>query len=103
MPEERSAAGKQVEQVIPATPAGGPVKTRPSTETVQKERDKQAEKDDPNTVYEINVTQWGHDENRFVRGQLVARADIPEGYDFKSARENGTLIPSTVSLAELRK
>lgn len=87
----------------PAIPSSQPVQVRPSRDALEAARLKAAKSDDPDTVYEVNVSQWGHDDNRYVRGQLLMASDVPAGYDFAAAKRNETVIPSTVSAAEYRK
>lgn len=99
-PENKGQVAKISETTLPSV---NPVVVRPSKDVLEAARLKAAKNDDPDTVYEVNVSQWGHDDDRFVRGQLVMREDIPEGYDFKHARLTETLVASTISAADYRK
>lgn len=90
-------------QESPAIPSAQPVQVRPSKNAIEAARLRAAKDDDPDTVYEVNVSQWGHDDNRFVRGQLVMRSDVPAGYDFEFAKRVGAIIPSSISKADYQK
>jgi hypothetical protein len=108
MPEEvkpgtGATPALKVQEHAPTTPSPAQVKVRPSRDVIEKTRAGLAQTDDPDTVYEVSVSQWGHDDNRYVRGQLVMRADVPENYDFGAARRNGTLTPTTISKADYIK
>jgi hypothetical protein len=104
-PQAAQGAKGPVAQVqeAPVIPSPNPVQPRPSREALEKAREKSAKDDDPDTVYEVTVSQWGHDDNRFTRGQLVMRDDVPEGYDFNFAKRAGTIVASSVSKADYQK
>lgn len=90
-------------QEPPTMPSTRPVVARPNRDAIEAARLAAAKTENPETVYEVNVSQWGHDDNRFVRGQLVTKADCPPGYDWGHARRTETVIPSTISKADYER
>lgn len=80
----------QRQQAPPAMPFTGERARTANIRDLDAAEEILGEADEP--VYQVNVTQWGHDEHHWRRGDLLRESDLRPPYRWEDALAKGILV-----------